>query len=830
MRPRIRRSDRHWHIGFLTEEDSMNRNVPDSIQNRQNNNGMNEVFSSSVVIRSVSDETAEHVTHIGDKAAELSVPQHQGEVPLGASAGAHDNRTTIGDASMDVQGMRMSGADSSSAAGEPVTAVRAPDPTSSDSFAGRIDGSVRGIGGTFELAALVGEGTPHADAAGSQARDLPVSIDFAYDEISASQDGAADGALRTGGTPRLSGTAPADTIVEFYDNGESIGSTRTNALGQWTFEPSQALASGLHALTAYIGGVPASEPFTLEVVVPAVNPLLVSIAYESVEQPFVDLTTDQHGGGHHVARIYGTAPQHAEIDVLDNGILLGSTRASAGGQWTLETNQPLTVGTHALTAYINGVPASQTLVVDTDAPTTIAQLASKAAMPVVIEFANDEAVTRLDGQSRSILAEHTAPRLAGKASAGAVVVLFDDDREIGRVLADRDGNWAFEPEVPLEYGMHTLTAVVDGIPSEPVAIEIAMPAALVPVTFDVSALGLSGLNGQASAGGQIDENTAPRLNGRAPSHSIVEIYDNDTLIGSAVADEDGHWTFEFDGPLSAGRHELVAQVADATPSASFVLVVEPVKPVPELAVLPADDELVHVIDLDDSTNPSVGTMPTPMPGQQVGALPDSVVGVLPDDAQIIVPGMLDPVTGQLMREEPVLDFDRLAKPSVSIDHGYDGDGHTQAAMNSGDVTDAMPHLMGYAPGYATVEVFDNDMLIGTSIADATGLWQFSPDALFVGEHVLVARAEGAPDSEPFHLTVVDHVGDLASLSMRDLFADEWVPMFADVSLDDVAVVTLDEAAAREAFETADAMVEFESYGNLYDVRGDFLPELEQHQM
>ncbi|MGU7816134.1 hypothetical protein [Burkholderia sp. AW49-1] len=757
------------------------------------------------------------------------MPQYPGDTPLGERAGARDSGTTAGSASADGQGMQMPGVDPSGAPGEPATAARAPEATPDDSFAGHIDVTASGVGDAFGFAMLAEEGAPRADAtAGAQARDLPVSIDFAYDEISASQDGAADGALRTGGTPRLSGTAPADTIIEFYDNGEAIGSTRANALGQWTFEPGQALAIGMHALTAYIGGVPASEPFSLEVVGPAVNPLLASIAFEPLEHPFVELTTGQQDAGHHVARIYGTAPQHAEIDVFDNGVLLGSTRASAGGQWTLETSQPLTVGTHALTAYINGVPASQTLVVETDAPTALAQLASKAAMPAVIEFANDETLTRLDGQSRGILADHAAPRLAGKASAGAMVVLFDDDREIGRVQADLEGHWAFQPEVPFEPGMHVLTAVVDGVPSEPVAIEVAVPTVLVPITLDVSANGLLGLNGQPSAGGQIDESTLPRLSGRAPGHSIVEIYDNDTMIGTVMADEDGHWVFEFDGPLSIGRHELVVQVAGATESASFVLVVEPVKPMPELGVLPIVDELAHEIDLEEAGVPSNGKMP--VPEQQVGVLPAPEIGVLPDDAQILVPGMLDPVTGELMREELLLDFDRLAKPSVSIDHGYDGDGYAQAALNSGDVTDAKPHLMGYAPSHATVEVFDNDLLIGTSIADATGLWQFSPGALFVGEHVLVARAEGVPDSEPFHLTVVDHVGDLASLSMRDLFANEWMPMFADVSLDDVAVVELDEVAARAAFETTDATVEAESYGNLYDVRGDFLPELEQHHV
>ncbi|MGS1559328.1 Ig-like domain-containing protein [Klebsiella pneumoniae] len=51
------------------------------------------------------------------------------------------------------------------------------------------------------------------------------------------------------------------------------------------------------------------------------------------------------------------------------------------------------------------------------------------------------------------------------------------------------------------------------------------------------------------------------LSGTAEAGSTVTIYDGSTVLGTAVADEDGHWRFTPD-PLGEGEHRLSTTVTD----------------------------------------------------------------------------------------------------------------------------------------------------------------------------------------------------------------------------------------------------------------------------
>ncbi|WP_157639199.1 hypothetical protein [Burkholderia ubonensis] len=797
----------------------MNRHLPGSLQNRQHNNGMDGVFSSTVVIRSVSHGMDEGDQIAGGTATEFAVSHVHGHAPSGAIVEVHSGTSLVGSVTADSEGeWTLVAAESLATGHHTLTATVAGAGRSEPFLLGAGDAHADTATGSFLVAEEASGVTADVTAYDAPVGGLHVSIDFAYDDSGAMQDQAGGDMSRTNGTPRLSGTAPGDAVIEFYDNGQSIGSVRANALGLWTFEPGRSFASGVHALTAYIDGVQASEPFELTVVGPAVNPMLVSIAHDAVEMPLGELASGQPDSVPHLARLHGTAPQHADVELFDNGTLLGSARANGARHWTLETTHPFVVGTHAVTAYINGMQASDTQVVEVDAAVAT-QSSAKPAVAVTIAFAGDEAFSSEVAHARGDVTGNALQRLTGKAPAGTLVTLYDDDRQIGRVHADADGIWSFEPEVPFEQGTHALTAVVDGEPaSEPVVIEVTAPVAGGLVTIDWAASALVGMDG-VLADGRIDENSVPRLQGRAPGHSIVEIYDNDALVGTAITDTDGNWSFEFEGPLAVGQHELVAQISGGATSEPVVLLVEPVSPDPEMSVAPVVDDPAFAISPADPASP-IGGMPKPAPVPAIG---------FPAFVELVVaPSLVGPVPDHSPHEEPALDFDRLINPAARIEHGYDPDGQAHLALESGDVTDAVSHLMGYAPAHAIVEIFDNDLLIGSSIADSTGLWQFAPDVLFVGEHLFVARAESAPDSEPFHLTVVEHVGDFTSLGMHDLFADEWMPVFADAQSDAANVVALDEVVAREAFEAAETTIGFELFDGGHEVRSDLLPELEQY--
>ncbi|WP_445974320.1 Ig-like domain-containing protein [Klebsiella pneumoniae] len=101
--------------------------------------------------------------------------------------------------------------------------------------------------------------------------------------------------------------------------------------------------------------------------------------------------------------------------------------------------------------------------------------------------------------------------------------------------------------------------------------------------------------GPLTSGGLTNDAT-PVLSGTAEAGATVTIYDGSTVLGTAVADEDGHWRFTPD-PLGEGEHRLSTTVTDVAGNTSghspdFVLTVDTtVAPVSDLQV--TDDVAQH---------------------------------------------------------------------------------------------------------------------------------------------------------------------------------------------------------------------------------------------
>ncbi|MEL2266435.1 Ig-like domain-containing protein, partial [Klebsiella pneumoniae] len=66
--------------------------------------------------------------------------------------------------------------------------------------------------------------------------------------------------------------------------------------------------------------------------------------------------------------------------------------------------------------------------------------------------------------------------------------------------------------------------------------------------------------GPLTSGGLTNDAT-PALGGAAEAGATVAIYGGSTVLGTAVADEDGHWRFTPD-PLGEGEHRLSTTVTD----------------------------------------------------------------------------------------------------------------------------------------------------------------------------------------------------------------------------------------------------------------------------
>jgi nucleoid-associated protein YgaU len=206
--------------------------------------------------------------------------------------------------------------------------------------------------------------------------------------------------------------------------------------------------------------------------------------------------------------------------------------------------------------------------------------------------------------------------LAGRAAPGSDVTIYDGTREIGRVTADKDGNWVLVPDQPLPSGQSQLTLSAkakdgtvtrsDGVvamlvPERGVA---KAPPALVatanttPAPAPTSAANAAPTSAVKAASGSAAETSAqapvalllPKegpakamqlpplagkgdnrlsldiieygtkgnviLQGRAAPGVTVGAYLGDKKVGSATADKDSKWQIVTGDDIAPGRYML----------------------------------------------------------------------------------------------------------------------------------------------------------------------------------------------------------------------------------------------------------------------------------
>lgn len=167
--------------------------------------------------------------------------------------------------------------------------------------------------------------------------------------------------------------------------------------------------------------------------------------------------------------------------------------------------------------------------------------------------------------------------IAGRATPGCEIVVRDGDTEIGRVTADRAGEWVLVPEVPLAAGERQLSLFAECEGAAPVqadrVIALAVPerdgsvlAVAVPRegSGDAEVLQRPALDGAPVAVGAIDydDNGNTTLSGVAAPNSTVRVYLNNQLVGTAQADESGRWSLTLDNQVPPGSYNLRVDQVD----------------------------------------------------------------------------------------------------------------------------------------------------------------------------------------------------------------------------------------------------------------------------
>ncbi|WP_245609635.1 Ig-like domain-containing protein, partial [Trabulsiella guamensis] len=632
------------------------------------------------------------------------------------------------------------------------------------------------------------------------------AITVASDDVGNVRGDLTSGSVTDDANPTLKGTAEAGSRVDIYDNGELIGSAVADNNGAWTFTPTTPLPEGEHRLTVTAtdkaGNTgPASDEFVLSTDYSAPDSGLVTITgiYDDKPQsigPVADggITDDNR------PRISGTGAEAGNIITVYNGTtVIGSTTVMADGTWSLEPTTPLADGLYTLTAKETDSVGNVS-----DPSNAFTFTLSTQAPPVPsLDSVYDDVAPNVDNVQKGEVTNDNRPTLNGSGLPGGTISIYDNGTLIGTATVGGNGSWSFTPDTALLDGRHNFTVTVtDSIGrvspatgGHEIIIDTAAPSATsdLLITDDVGTY-----QGPVSNGDTTDDNT-PTLSGKAEAGSTVNIIDNGLVIGTAVADVNGNWSYTPSTPLANGPHDLTTTVTDPSgntgPEGTHVNIIVDVIPGQATIVAVKDDvgsvtTNVAQNGVTDDTRPEItgtakaGSIVTITDGSTVlgstTAGSDGSWSFIPTTdlaqgnhsftATAKDPAGNDSVSGSWTI---TIDIDAPIKPS--IDSAMDDVGSNQGTLaNHGMTDDPTPTLSGKAEAGSIVKIYDQNGLLGSVTARADGTWSYTPTTrLDEGSH-------------QFHVTATDKAGNTSDASdVFELVMDFTSPDSSKITITDV---------------------------------------------
>lgn len=585
-----------------------------------------------------------------------------------------------------------------------------------------------------------------------------------------------NGGLTNDSTPLFSGAGdPGSVIVIASQNGE-LGTVTVGDSGRWSFTPQNPLTDGNYTLTATARDAAGnlSAPVTAQLVIDATPPaqaadLTLSNDNGTTAVPITSGSTTSDN----TPLLAGTAEPGSRVNILDNGVPIGTAIASDTGEWSFSV-PTLTNAGHSLTVTVtdaagNTGPATAPLTFTVD---------SQAPAPATLVVTNDDAAIPVTVPGGGLTNDNT-PLLSGEAEPDSLVIIYDGDVILGSTTATPGGTWSF-PSPALTDGEHTLTATVTDALGN-----VSAPSSSFTLQVDATPpQPVSGLlvqndndadNPATIANGGATYDNTPLLSGRGEPGATVSVYDNNELVGSATVGNDGSWSLNTD-PLPNGSYNLSVIVSDAAGNSSepvnVSLTVNTIAPDPVLTfdIYDNNGTTPELVSNNGFTNDNTPVLRgTAAAGALVNLLQgDTVIGSAQADAsgvwrfetsalndgtyafsvQVVdAAGNISVPTGPL-----TINIDTDAPAAVAGFTVTDNVGGTTGGLNNGDATDDnTPTLSGTAEAGSTVSIYDGTVLLGTATADTGGNWTFTTEALSNRVHT-------------FTVTVTDAAGNVSAPS------------------------------------------------------------------
>lgn len=557
--------------------------------------------------------------------------------------------------------------------------------------------------------------------------------------------------------PTLSGTGEAGTTLSIYNGSALVGTTQVQANGSWSFTPSTSLGAGVWNLTATAtdaaGNTSAASEtrsFTIDTTPPAAP--VIDTVYDGTGSITGNLSSGQITDEARPV-ISGTREANTTIRLYDNGTLLAEISADNSSSWRYTPNASLATGNHVITVIAvdaagNASPVSDSVnfVVDTTPPLT----------PILTSVVDDVTGGVTGNLANGQITNDNRPTLNGTAEAGSVVSIYDGNTLLGVTSANAGGVWSFTPATELNDGTRTLTVTATdpagNISPATSGFTIVVDTVAPTVPLITSIVDDVPNNTGAIGNGQSTNDTQPTLNGTAEANSAVSIFDNGALVATVNANANGNWSWTPTAALGQGSHAYRVSAADAAgnvsaASQSTTIIVDTIAPgAPGNLVINATGSRVtgtaeagSTVTITSDTGVVLGTATADGTGSFTATLTPAQTNGQPllafaqDKAGNtgIAAGFTAPDTR--VPEAPII-------TNVVDDVGI----YTGAIANGQVTNDAQPTLNGTAQAGATVSIYNNGALLGTTTANASGNWSFTPTGnLTEGSHAFTATATNA---------------------------------------------------------------------------------------
>ncbi len=582
-------------------------------------------------------------------------------------------------------------------------------------------------------------------------------------------------------TPTFTGNTEAWATVTIKDGAIVLDTVTADANGNYTFTPATPLSEGIHSISATAtdaaGNTITSTTtnFTVDTTAPTATAIIDTIATDSgIPGDFITNDNTLVFSGTNGALASGDKVQIS----LDGGNTWVNATQSDATHWSYDNSaNAMAAGNYTLQSRVvdaagnAGQVSTQTMTIDITVPSSLS-----------VNLTDDEG-TITGSIVGGTITDDTTPVISGTTEAGANLTARDDAGNIlGTAAADNNGNYIITPTTPLSDGQHYIAVTATDAAGNP---------------FTVSS-GIFTVDTIAPTAPVLDPTDGSQVVGTAEAGSTITITDgNGTPIGTTTANQNGNFSYTPTTPIpdqtviNATATDVAGNESDpGTTTVDATIVDAPI----------VMDDIAPVIgqvfdgETTNDTQPEISGLAGSVPANVLVTIYDkgASIGTTTSNADgswsftpsaPFADGSDHSITYTKnggTNHSPAVDFtvDTSAPNFISMMLTDDVAPITGVITNGSTTNDARPAVSGTTEAGATVTIKDGATVLGTTTADGSGNYSFTPAPLSEGAHSINATATDAAGNTITSTTTnftVDTIAPTSSINIGTIAEDSGIP-------------------------------------------------------